>query len=298
MVFRWKYLGLVVILAGCFQQAGESLQPASSTSTPAASTSDITNDNAEPTENNSDLSSESSENSFSTPTFPPITVISPQDITPFATVTPLVASTATPLTSETGNDIPITQQVITPISPLMADVEAESTPDPNAPTLPASTDLGVDVGGGESTEEALTSPNTISSTNDSGCTYTVEPGDNLYRIAIVNNFSLDEMRTANPDLVGDAPVLQPGQILQLPSCGDTETVDVPQPTEPAGVISTTSPNQTPVGSGQGQTYTVQRGDTLLAIANRFGVTVRDLVDANNIGDPNRLAVGQVIIIPA
>ncbi|WP_363325841.1 peptidoglycan DD-metalloendopeptidase family protein [uncultured Caldilinea sp.] len=39
------------------------------------------------------------------------------------------------------------------------------------------------------------------------------------------------------------------------------------------------------------------GDTLGAIAVRFGVTVEALVAANGIEDPNRIRVGQVLIIP-
>jgi murein DD-endopeptidase MepM/ murein hydrolase activator NlpD len=45
------------------------------------------------------------------------------------------------------------------------------------------------------------------------------------------------------------------------------------------------------------TYTVASGDTLGAIANRFGVTVEDLTAVNGIADPNLLAVGQVLAIP-
>lgn len=286
MVLRWRYLCLVVVLAGCFQQAGESLQPVNSTSTPAAIATTSTNNNAEQAENNSDLSES---DAAATPTFPPITVISPRDITPFATVTPLVPDTATP------DSIPMTQQLITPISPLMANVGAETTADPNATTNDTGDNLELD-----GTEEAAvidsdsqTSSVTTSSTGDA-CTYTVEPGDNLYRIAIGNNFSLQEMRDANPDLVGEAPVLQPGQVLNLPSCGG-DVVSAPEPTDAPTI---TDPNQTPVGGQSGQSYTVQRGDTLLAIANRYGVTVRELIDANNLTDPNRLDVGQVLIIPA
>jgi LysM repeat protein len=45
------------------------------------------------------------------------------------------------------------------------------------------------------------------------------------------------------------------------------------------------------------TYTVKPGDTLSGIADLFGVTVDDIVRANNIADPNALQVGQVLIIP-
>ena len=46
------------------------------------------------------------------------------------------------------------------------------------------------------------------------------------------------------------------------------------------------------------TYTVAPGDTLGAIASRFGVTIDALVVANSIADANQLAVGQVLAIPS
>lgn len=44
-------------------------------------------------------------------------------------------------------------------------------------------------------------------------------------------------------------------------------------------------------------YVVQQGDTLQLIAQKFGTTVEDIVQANNISDPDVIIVGQVIIIP-
>ena len=44
------------------------------------------------------------------------------------------------------------------------------------------------------------------------------------------------------------------------------------------------------------TYTVAAGDTLGAIAKKFGVTVDDLVAWNGITDPNNIAVGQVLTV--
>lgn len=45
------------------------------------------------------------------------------------------------------------------------------------------------------------------------------------------------------------------------------------------------------------TYVVKAGDTLSGIADMFGLTVDDIVRANNIADPNSLQVGQVLTIP-
>ncbi|MGB9739429.1 LysM peptidoglycan-binding domain-containing protein [Chloroflexus sp.] len=45
-------------------------------------------------------------------------------------------------------------------------------------------------------------------------------------------------------------------------------------------------------------YVVQAGDTLSTIAERFGVTVDELVAANNLTDPNFLQPGQTLLIPS
>ena len=44
------------------------------------------------------------------------------------------------------------------------------------------------------------------------------------------------------------------------------------------------------------TYKVVKGDTLTKIANRYGVTVKDLVAWNKIANPNLIVVGQVLKI--
>jgi len=44
-------------------------------------------------------------------------------------------------------------------------------------------------------------------------------------------------------------------------------------------------------------YTVQVGDTVWAIADRFGVTPDALVEANELSEPDRLQPGQELVIP-
>ena len=44
-------------------------------------------------------------------------------------------------------------------------------------------------------------------------------------------------------------------------------------------------------------YTVQSGQTLSAIAAKYGISVDDIVKANNIADPNNINIGQVLKIP-
>ena len=51
------------------------------------------------------------------------------------------------------------------------------------------------------------------------------------------------------------------------------------------------------GTGSGTNYTVQAGDTLYAIALRYGVTVQAIVNANGFTNANLIRVGQVLTIP-
>ena len=62
----------------------------------------------------------------------------------------------------------------------------------------------------------------------------------------------------------------------------------------ASIVATPTPAPTPV------VYVVQSGDTLSKIASRFGVSLEDILDANadTITDPNKIKVGDRIVIPA
>jgi LysM repeat protein len=62
---------------------------------------------------------------------------------------------------------------------------------------------------------------------------------------------------------------------------------------PATPAATATPTVTPTPI----VYTVQPGDTLLAIAAQFGVSTQAIQEANGIIDPRRLQVGQPLIIP-
>jgi stage VI sporulation protein D len=62
------------------------------------------------------------------------------------------------------------------------------------------------------------------------------------------------------------------------------------------VVPTAVPTPAPTAVPQ-QTYVVQQGDTLAAIAQRFGVTVSALQATNGIEDPDEIIIGQVLVIP-
>ena len=52
----------------------------------------------------------------------------------------------------------------------------------------------------------------------------------------------------------------------------------------------------PVAQTDGTTYIVQKGDTLSAIAERYGTTYQSLAAINNIPDANKIYPGQEIIV--
>lgn len=72
-----------------------------------------------------------------------------------------------------------------------------------------------------------------------------------------------------------------------------EPVVTPQPT--VATSSTTSTSVPPAGPGG--SYVVEPGDTLSVIAERFGVTVEALSQANDISDVNTIRPGQELTIP-
>ena len=99
-------------------------------------------------------------------------------------------------------------------------------------------------------------------------TYTVKKGDTLWDIAINNGTTVDQLMQDN-NLTSS--LIFPGDKLTY----NTTVAQVAQAKE------------------QGY-YTVVLGDTLGKVANRFGITVDELVKLNNLSDPNLIYVGTVL----
>jgi nucleoid-associated protein YgaU len=59
----------------------------------------------------------------------------------------------------------------------------------------------------------------------------------------------------------------------------------------ASILPTPTPEPTP------QSYTVKGGDVLSAIARSLGVTVDQIVCFNDLKNPDRLSIGQVLLVP-
>jgi LysM repeat protein len=111
--------------------------------------------------------------------------------------------------------------------------------------------------------------------------YVVQRGDTLLRIAQYYGTTVGALAEANN--LSNPGLIYAGQQLLVPGAGQPESVSGPAPT--TGTIT-----------GR-QTYIVQPGDTLLRIAQHYSTSIQSLVKTNGIIDPNRLGVGQVLVIP-
>jgi LysM repeat protein len=103
-------------------------------------------------------------------------------------------------------------------------------------------------------------------------TYVVRPGDTLSAIAGRLGVSVRALADANG--ITDPNRVFAGQSLDVPGA-------------PAAAPSTPS----------GRTHVVAAGETLTAIAARYGTSVGAIVDANAIRDPNRVRIGTRLVIP-
>jgi LysM repeat protein len=124
--------------------------------------------------------------------------------------------------------------------------------------------------------------------------YTVEPNDTAYAIALKFGITVEELAAANDMTVAEVADLSVGQKLKIPQRATEQqpvTTTTPQTSEPA---ATSTP--APV-TGEEGTYTVQDGDIPVTIAEQFGITVEALLAANDDIDPTNLRIGQVLIIP-
>ena len=131
-------------------------------------------------------------------------------------------------------------------------------------------------------DQLLLLPGALVSGNNGYSTYIVMRGDTLKSLANRFGTSMDVLVSLNADIT-NINVIYEGQRMIVPSG--------------SGVPSTPPPATPPPASGQ--TYTVQRGDTLRKIADRLNTTVDAILKVNpQISNPNLIYVGQVINLPA
>lgn len=95
--------------------------------------------------------------------------------------------------------------------------------------------------------------------------YTVRPGDTLYGIAHTYNTTVSILLKFN--YIPNPNLIYPGRVIVIPI------------SPPEAII-----------------YTVKPGDTLYAIAKKYGTFVKNLVDFNYLDNPNLIYPGQQLVV--
>ncbi len=88
-----------------------------------------------------------------------------------------------------------------------------------------------------------------------------------------------------------APQPPPAPVMPPMVGGETRVV-------PPEIMPPTPVGGTSVVTPEIKTYTVKSGDVLSRIANRCGVSVREICDLNSISSPDKIKIGQVLVLPA
>ncbi|SFN48408.1 ABC-type branched-chain amino acid transport system, substrate-binding protein [Chryseobacterium oleae] len=113
--------------------------------------------------------------------------------------------------------------------------------------------------------------------------YVIQAKDNYYRITKQFGISQQELYTLNPGL--EEKGLKPGETI-LVKKSKTDTTSATEPVNPKTKIdsgnekSTTSTATSVAADDDYVTYTVQQGDTVFSIVNKFGISIDELIALN------------------
>jgi LysM repeat protein len=97
--------------------------------------------------------------------------------------------------------------------------------------------------------------------------------------------------------VAEDPTEPPVSRTEPPATTDDPATAAPAATADPGPGSSPGSGATAQPTSSGATYRVKSGDTLIAIAGRFGTTTQVLVRLNDIADPSKLKIGQILKLP-
>ncbi len=95
----------------------------------------------------------------------------------------------------------------------------------------------------------------------------------------------------------DLPPLQPSVTSTQAMPAQTAVASAPSQPSPALAAPVSSAPQLGVVSGDTYTHTIASGESLYTIARRYDVSATDIIAANNITAPDRIQVGQRLVIP-
>ncbi|QSQ13606.1 LysM peptidoglycan-binding domain-containing protein [Myxococcus landrumensis] len=122
-------------------------------------------------------------------------------------------------------------------------------------------------------------------------TYGVQSGDSLWIIATKFNVGVDDLKKWN-NLRRRNPTLQIGSLVYVWPNGPAQ---VAPPTSTVVVAKQVASN---AGKAGGKVHALAEGETLWSIAQRYGVTVEDIMRWNNIKDHRTIPTGKVLSLSA
>ncbi|ASK31565.1 amino acid ABC transporter substrate-binding protein [Chryseobacterium sp. T16E-39] len=115
--------------------------------------------------------------------------------------------------------------------------------------------------------------------------YTIQSKDNYYRITKQFGISQQELYALNPGL--EEKGLKPGEVIKVKKSNSNATNTVAEPVNSKTKIdsgneksSTGSSNTNTELADEYVTYTVQQGDTVFSIVNKYGVSIDELIALN------------------
>ncbi|WP_223608913.1 LysM peptidoglycan-binding domain-containing protein [Chryseobacterium sp. OSA05B] len=115
-----------------------------------------------------------------------------------------------------------------------------------------------------------------------GAIYVIQAKDNYYRITKQFGISQQELYTLNPGL--EEKGLKPGETIIVKNV-KRDTHSVAEPVNPktkidSGNEKSTTSTVTETSADDYVTYTVQQGDTVFSIVNKFGISIDELIALN------------------
>jgi LysM repeat protein len=134
---------------------------------------------------------------------------------------------------------------------------------------------------------ALCAPATASAAFE----HVVAPGESLSAVAAADGLSVDQLAAAN-GISADSQLTAGSTLAIPPQTGDAVATSSSAPTESAAPSEASSPATSSSGGG----YVVQPGDTLSAIAARYGVSVDALASANGLDAAGILPAGDTLSV--
>ena len=123
---------------------------------------------------------------------------------------------------------------------------------------------GYSKGSGQQSTNSGQQSDTQTTNSATQITYIVKKGDTLSEIAA--KYGTNYQKLAEINGIADPDKIYAGQVIKIN------------------------------GSSTSITYTVQKGDTLTAIAKKYGTTINKIANDNNIADPDKIYTGQKLVI--